>query len=264
MKISIFTSNQTRHTSLIETIAGIADEVFAVQECNTVFPGNVMDFFSKSATMQEYFGHVMESEKNIFGDVRYLPSKVRSLPIKMGDLNRLSLSAFEDALDSDYFIVFGASFIKGELIEELVKRRAINIHMGVSPHYRGSSCNFWAADDGNFDLVGSTVHLLSKGLDSGPILFHAMPKAEEVSAFDLGMKAVRAAHLGLAEAIKSGDIGKYDSISQDKTQEIKYTRNSQFNDSVARKYLDKKISPQEICEKIANRDPSRFVNLKVF
>ena len=76
---------------------------------------------------------------------------------------------------TDLFIVFGSSFIKGKLIEELLKRRSINIHMGVSPFYRGSSCNFWAAYEENFHLIGSTIHLLSKGLDSGDILYHALP-----------------------------------------------------------------------------------------
>ena len=47
--------------------------------------------------------------------------------------------------------------------------------MGVSPYYRGTSCNFWAIYDDNPSYVGSTIHLLSKGLDSGDILFHCIP-----------------------------------------------------------------------------------------
>ena len=61
------------------------------------------------------------------------------------------------------------------MIDFLIKD-AINIHMGISPYYRGSSCNFWAIYDGNPSYVGATIHLLSKGLDSGDILFHCLPK----------------------------------------------------------------------------------------
>ena len=71
-------------------------------------------------------------------------------------------------------MVFGSSYIKGELVDYLVKQKAINIHMGVSPYYRGCDCNFWALYDNNPHLVGATIHLLSKGLDSGPMLYHAM------------------------------------------------------------------------------------------
>ena len=46
--------------------------------------------------------------------------------------------------------------------------------MGVSPYYKGADCNFWALYDNNFDHVGSTVHLLNKNLDGGPILYNAV------------------------------------------------------------------------------------------
>ena len=69
-----------------------------------------------------------------------------------------------------------AVYIKGPLVNFLIKKKAINIHMGISPYYRGADCNFWAMYDGNSHLVGATIHMLSKGLDSGSILYHAMSK----------------------------------------------------------------------------------------
>ena len=62
MRITVFTSNQPRHISLIKSLASIADDVFAVQECNTVFPGQVDDFFKRSDVMQDYFGNVINAE----------------------------------------------------------------------------------------------------------------------------------------------------------------------------------------------------------
>ena len=54
----------------------------------------------------------------------------------------------------------------------LLKKKAINIHMGISPYYRGADCNFWAIYDKNPSLVGATIQLLSKKLDYGLILYH--------------------------------------------------------------------------------------------
>src|SRR5436189_4817678 len=106
MKITVFTSNQPRHLSLISPLAQIADEVFAIQECNTVFPGQVDDFFRKSPVMQDYFSHVITAEREVFGDVRFIGSpNVHQLVIKMGDVSKLDRATLEPALRSDVFIV---------------------------------------------------------------------------------------------------------------------------------------------------------------
>lgn len=258
MKITVFTSNQPRHINLITELAQIADEVYAVQECNTVFPGEVKDFFNKSQVMQDYFKRVIAAEKDVFGSIKFLPSNVKQLAIKSGDLNRISLDVLESALHSDIYVVFGASYIKAPLIDRLVDRNAINIHMGVSPYYRGSSCNFWAPYGGHPELVGATIHILSRGLDSGDILYHALPKPQKVDAFVLGMKAVKVAHDSLVERIKDGTIFNYEKIPQDKSKEIKYTKNIEFNDDVAIDYLENQDTPEEIYRKLMNRDMSMF------
>ena len=144
MKITVFTSNQPRHLALVRKLSAISHQTFAVLECNTVFPGLVSDFFKKSDVMREYFENVMRAEKTLYGDVQFLPSNVRTLSVKSGDLNKLTYEALKDALSSDVYIVFGARYIKDWLVDFLVQHRAINIHMGISPYYRGSSCNFWA------------------------------------------------------------------------------------------------------------------------
>lgn len=251
MRITVFTSNQPRHLSLIRDLAGIADEVFAVQECNTVFPGLVGDFYKKSQVMQDYFGRVIAAEREVFGGLAFSPANVRHLAIKSGDLNMVDLAVFDEALAADYFVVFGASYIKGPLVEALVARRAINIHMGVSPYYRGNSCNFWAIYDRNPDLVGATIHLLSKGLDSGAMLFHALPRPAPVDPFVFGMQAVRAAHRALVERLREGDIFAVDPVAQDRTREIRYTRNRDFTDEVAAEYLGTQLPPQELARLIA-------------
>src|SRR5262245_57054285 len=103
MQITVFTSNQPRHIALIESLATLADRVFAVMECNTVFPGEVQDFFRKSDTMQRYFRHVMAAEQAVFGQVRFVPQHAHTLAMKMGDLNKLPLTAFGAALQSDVY-----------------------------------------------------------------------------------------------------------------------------------------------------------------
>lgn len=258
MKITVFTSNQPRHLSLIAGLADIADEVFAVQECSTVFPGKVADFFRKSDTMQDYFSRVIAAEQQVFGNIGFSPGNVRSLSIKSGDLNGVEIANLAPALQSDVYVVFGASYIKPPLVDLLVERGAVNIHMGVSPYYRGSSCNFWSIYDGNPDLVGATVHRLSRGLDSGAMLFHVLPARKAVDPFLLGMQAVAAAHACLIGSIQTGEIRTLEPVVQDKALEIRYTRNADFDDAVAQEYLARRLDAAWIGERLA-RHPARFL-----
>jgi len=243
MKITVFSGNQPRHLSLAKELDRIADEVFFISEVNTVFPGQIDDFFKKTEVMQKYFANVINSEKKVFGDIGFLSSNIRTLSIKSGDLNRLDRSQLEEALHSDVYVVFGASYIKGWLVDFLVGKDALNIHMGISPFYRGSSCNFWALYDDNPSYVGSTIHMLSKGLDSGDMLFHCLPNfVDGDSPFDFTMRSVLAAHHGLCQTIDNGSIFSMERIVQDKTAELRYTRNSDFTDEVANEFLTREYS----------------------
>ncbi len=259
MRITVFTSNQPRHIALIEELSRVADEVFAVQECSTVFPGRVGDFFRKSPVMQDYFSRVMAAEEKVFGRPRFLPRNVRSLSLKMGDLSDLELAAMEAGRSSDLFVVFGSSYIKGALCERLVERGAINIHMGISPQYRGSSCNFWALYDRRPDLVGATLHRLSRGLDSGAMLRHALPPADAEDGFLLGMLAVRSAHRALVDWVASGRAGEVEPVTQDRTKQIRYTRNADFTDEVAAEYLGRLASTEELTSLLAARRTTDFL-----
>jgi methionyl-tRNA formyltransferase len=131
--------------------------------------------------------------------------------------------------------------------------------MGVSPYYRGSSTNFWALYDRRPEFVGATIHLLTAGLDSGPMLLHALPPAEAVDPFVLGMRAVRAAQQALVHHLSRGGLGTLEPIPQDRSLELRYTRNADFNDAVAAEYLARLLSPGDVQAALERRDMGRYV-----
>jgi hypothetical protein len=51
------------------------------------------------------------------------------------------------------------------------------------------------------------------------------------------MRSVRAAHLALKAALADGSLWKIPPVAQDKSAEIRYTRNADFTDAVAEEYL---------------------------
>ena len=262
MKITIFTSNQIRHLSFIRELAKVSNECFAIIESNTLFPGIKEDFFKKSEHMQNYFKKVIAAENKIFQKDFLLGSNIKTISARMGDLNNFNKKDLDFALNSDIYIVFGASYIKGWLVDFLLRKKAINIHMGISPYYRGSSCNFWATYHENYHLVGATIHLLSKGLDSGKILYHVIPNTENCNnCFEFSMNSVKQAHNSIIENIKIGRLLEFNPIMQNKALEISYTRNYQFNDEVVIDFLKNQPSMEYIKYKIQeNYDEKLYLN----
>jgi len=243
MKITLFTSNKNRHNYLINLLSTIADELFVIQECDTIFPSVTSSHYQASPIMKRYFENVDNAQSKLFGNsyVNNLKKNIKILPILSGDLNKCSMDLLSDFLKSDAYVVFGSSYIKGELADFLVEQRAINIHAGVSPYYRGTDCNFWALYDDNPHLVGTSIHLLSKGLDSGPMLYHAMSNIK-TSPFDYTMSAIKSAFHSVVKRIKDNSIFKINPIVQDKSKEIRYSRKNEFNEEIAKEYFKKEVN----------------------
>lgn len=261
--ITVFTSNQPRHLRLIIELSKVYENVFAVIECNTVKPGINKDFFNNSAPMKTYFSKVTNSEREIFGEITFLPKNVSTLVLKMGDLSNINIDVLSPSLKSEDFVVFGSSFIKGILVDILIEKRCLNIHMGISPFYRGSSCNFWALYNEDYKYVGATILLLNKGLDSGEILFHCLPSFEK-NLFNYTMKSVKSAQLGLLSKLKDRTIFEMTPFKQEKKLEISYTRNYDFNDKVALEFLNKKIDLEDFENKVKKRSLIEFINPFVY
>ena len=242
MKITLFTSNKNRHNYLINLFSNFCDELFVVQECGTIFPGIIPGHYPASETMKDYFDKVNDAQTKLFGNsyVNKSSKNIKVLPMLSGDLNKCSLSFLSDFLKSDIYVVFGSSYIKGHLVDFLVEQKAINIHMGVSPYYRGTDCNFWALYDKNPHLVGATIHMLSKGLDSGLMLYHAMSNIK-TNPYEYTMSTVKSAFHSIAERIKDKSIFEIEPVVQDKSKEIRYSRKVEFDEKVVNEYLTKKI-----------------------
>lgn len=261
MKITLFTSNKNRHNYFINLLSQIAEKIFVVQECEFIDTGKIPEHF-KSSILKKYFENVNHAQTKLFGNsyISNLNKNIKFLSIPFGDLNKYSLSFLSEFLESDLYVIFGSSYIKGKLVNFLINQKAINIHAGVSPYYRGSDCNFWALYDQNPHLVGSTIHLLSSGLDNGPILYHAMSNLK-TNPYEYTMSTVKSAFHSITERIKNNSIFKIKPIIQEKNKEIRYSRMNEFNEKVVKEYFKKKINLESIkIKKSLLKDPFFFNN----
>ena len=262
MNITLITSDQIRHNYLVNLLSNIATKLNVIQE-KKIFFSNQNKI---SNLMKNYFLKVDEAQKKIFGNtaIDKKNKNIKLLSLENKKLEKCSLNFLSDFLNSDIFIVFGSSFIKKDLVNFLIDHKALNIHLGISPYYRGTDCNFWALFDNNPHLVGATIHLLSKGLDSGQILYHALSEIKE-DPFIYTMSAVKSAFESIAQKIENKTIFEHTPEIQDKSKEIKYSKKNEFNDEVIKKFFLNKIDLNSKIFKLdLYKNPYFLKNLKKF
>ena len=262
MNITLITSDQIRHNYLVNLLSNIATKLDVIQEKKTFFSNQN----KISNLMKNYFLKVDDAQKKVFGNaaIDKKNKNIKLLSLENKELEKCSLNSLSDFLNSDIFIVFGSSFIKKDLVNFLIDHKALNIHLGISPYYRGTDCNFWALFDNNPHLVGATIHLLSKGLDSGPILYHALSEIKE-DPFIYTMSAVKSAFESIAQKIENKTIFEHTPEIQDKSKEIKYSKKNEFNDEVIKKFFLNKIDLNSKIFKLdLYKNPYFLKNLKKF
>ncbi len=227
MKITVFTSNKLRHISLINLLSEISEKVFAVIEEKP-----------KRKNLHEYFRFVKLAENQSFKNNEIKNKNIEVINLRKSSINELKRNNIYRALKSDYYIVFGTSIIKGWLLEELIDNKALNVHLGVSPYYRGSACNFWSIYENNPHFTGASIQKLSSKVDDGEILYHAIPDIQKCNnTFDFSMRAVLAAQKTLVNKLKTKSIHKISLIPNDNKKIIRVCWRKDFNEKVANLFL---------------------------
>jgi methionyl-tRNA formyltransferase len=69
----------------------------------------------------------------------------------------------------DLVIAYGCSIIHAPLLD-VFEGRFLNVHLGLSPYYRGSGTNFWPLVNGQPELVGATFMHIDAGIDTGDVI----------------------------------------------------------------------------------------------
>jgi folate-dependent phosphoribosylglycinamide formyltransferase PurN len=79
-------------------------------------------------------------------------------------------------------VVNGTRILSQEVLTS-VPAPFINLHIGITPAYRGVHGGYWALVDRRPDLFGATVHLVDAGIDTGGILGQRVVEPEPQDNF---------------------------------------------------------------------------------
>ncbi len=84
-------------------------------------------------------------------------------------INDPSVVDFVNELNPDLIVVSGTRIIKKSIIDN-IKMPLINMHVGITPKYRGVHGGYWALVNKDEENCGVTVHFIDKGIDTGGII----------------------------------------------------------------------------------------------
>jgi phosphoribosylglycinamide formyltransferase 1 len=95
----------------------------------------------------------------------------RSNPVKIqkGKINDTNVVKAIKELNPELVVCYGSSLIKTELLEAF-EGRFLNVHLGLSPYYRGSGTNVWPLINQEPFMVGATYMYIDAGIDTGKII----------------------------------------------------------------------------------------------
>jgi methionyl-tRNA formyltransferase len=191
-KIVCITGNEQRHKYVVKTLSEKFDiiKVFYEQKAN------VHEKFEttpeEKKIIQKHFELRRASESKYFSGIEENPS-INSEYVETGKVNNEKTIEEIVALAPDYIILYGSSIIKAPLLK-VFERKVINIHLGLSPYYRGSGTNFWPLFYNEPESVGATIHLATSKVDAGDILYQVRPiVVSGDNIHDFGNKTIIAA-----------------------------------------------------------------------
>ena len=170
-KILIITSGSLRHlyfaNSFVKSFTESKFKIIIEGKIN--FPTSINN--SKSGDIiEDHFISRENSEYQFFsGSDVILKQKEKILNIQKGEINNLETTKLIKDFNPELIVTYGCSIIKPKLID-LFKNKIINVHLGISPYYRGAGTNFHALVNNEFHFFGYTIMYIDKGIDTGEII----------------------------------------------------------------------------------------------
>jgi phosphoribosylglycinamide formyltransferase 1 len=198
MRAIVLTSTMRRHQFVAATAASRMEVAGVWQEEKSFQPLAYAESDHDAAVIQRHFAARDASEDEYFAGRDALEVPVRR--VAPGGCNEPREIDEMRACRPDVVLVFGTGLLKPALIQSF-DGHIINIHLGLSPYYRGAGTNFWPLVNGEPEYCGATIHFLDSGVDSGPMIAHVRPEMRaDDGPHDIGNRTIEAAAQALADA----------------------------------------------------------------
>lgn len=169
-KIAIITGPDLRHRYFCRRINHhFPIELILVEQVS--YPDLRPDSQEEQAAVDWFFQRRADYEQAVYGPCEQLTQKNSPpvLDIPDGQLNTRQTRDAIHSVTPDLILLFASGILDSSLLSDFPDR-FLNLHVGLSNHYRGSSSNFWPIHDGRLECLGATIIKVDPGIDTGDIL----------------------------------------------------------------------------------------------
>lgn len=172
-RIVVLTGSELRHT-FFRTYLGLQEGIEVVRsycEGTERSLGTIVAALPEASSKRSMHVAAREQSEKDFFELFLSTASDQSRPVFLpkGDINLPEhVAAIQDSAP-DVIISYGCSII-GESLIQTFSRRFVNLHLGLSPYYRGSGTNFWPLVNGEPEYVGVTFMHIDAGVDTGSII----------------------------------------------------------------------------------------------
>ncbi len=174
MKIIILTANEYRHKFFRKYLNNNKNLKVSLVICENKDGRQsyqIINSKKSSSIQKKHFIDRKKHELKFFSKyIKNLREPKNKLIVERGEINKnINLIKKILKINPDFIISYGCGIINEKVIKKF-KDKIINIHLGLSPYYRGSGSNFWPLVNNEPQFIGATFMKINKGIDTGPIL----------------------------------------------------------------------------------------------
>ena len=179
MRLLIITSDEVRHRFFVNYLSNrpiFSATMVIIESTEGRLITSILDDPQRSHIEKIHLSERQQFEQDFFGIFNStVPPKGESIALTRGEFNHNSqVHNRIHEFSPDVIVSYGCSLIKEPLITDFAGR-FLNIHLGLSPYYRGNGTNFWPFVNREPQYVGVTYMLIDAGVDTGDIVHQIRP-----------------------------------------------------------------------------------------
>ena len=207
MKILLICGDHPRHRFMLEPVKKKFKQITCImmkrESFKKGFP-TIINNRGEKKLISKHFNIRYLKEKKAFGTstVENIFLSKNFIKINKNQLNSsIVLKILKKKFDACF--VMGAGLFSCKTIKKLPKL-TINIHLGLSPWYRGSATLFWPSYNLEPWKTGVTFHRIDNNIDSGSILHQSVPKLKKnIGVIDLSILAIKKAQKDFSKILNA-------------------------------------------------------------
>lgn len=256
MKIVIITGDEPRHT-FFRLFLSNQENIELLHSFVEAKSQQIRNLNKEKADVTKHLNEREVIEEDFFGLYNNSYSDNSNVTnLDLGQVNSESIVNQIIKINPSYIFTYGCSIIKPPLIEKF-RSRIINMHLGLSPYYRGSGTNIFPIYNNELQFIGTTFMFMDEGIDTGPIIHQIRARIlPNDSHHQIGNRLIRDSIMVIPRLLKYlNESTKYNlptsTIEFNKNPRRHYKRKD-FNDEIIQS-IEKKLSNGIIKKYLSNK-----------